>query len=105
MDLVFICVVYGDALKDNGLRKDVEKYVAYKTLCRYWANGGQYKKKETEEINLIKEKCKEQCTTLFENIKGRYGEKANSIKEFLECLTNGTFNSSFPEKCKINESK
>lgn len=41
----------------------------------------------------------------IDNITGRYGEKANSIKEFLECLTNGTFNSSFPEKCKINESK
>ena len=103
-DLIFICVAYGDELKDDGLRKDIEKYVAYRTLCRYWVNGGQYKEKEVEEIKSIKEKCTEQCKALFENIKEKYGEKADSMDKFLGSLIDGTFdNNNFEEDLKINK--
>lgn len=103
-DLIFICVAYGDELKDDSLRKDIEKYVAYRTLCRYWVNGGQYKKKEIEEIKSIKEKCKEQCQALFENIKEKYGEKADSMDKFLGSLIDGTFDdNNFEKDLKIDD--
>lgn len=84
-----ICVAHGEKLKDDRLRKNIEKYVAYKTLCPYWVNGGQYKKKDDEEVKSIKEACKEECDTLFEKIKSDYQEKANSLNQFLDDFING----------------
>lgn len=90
-DLTFICVAHGEELKDDRLRKDIEKYVAYKTLCRYWVNGRPYKKgKSKEEINIIKKACKDECTSLLEKIRNKYHDKTDSLDEFLNGL--------FPEK-------
>ena len=86
--LSFVCVAHG--VKNNNLRKDIEKYVAYKTLSLYWVNGSQYKKERSKEaIELIKEACKDECTSLYAKIKMNYPENANSLNEFLEKLISG----------------
>lgn len=88
--LVFVCVAHGDALKDNKLRKNIEKYVAYRTLSLYWVNGRPYKnKKDAEEIRLIKESCKKESAGIFEKIKSSYGKKADFLDQFLDDLLNG----------------
>lgn len=89
--LTFICVAYGEGLEDDKLRKNIEKYVAYKTLCLYWVNGRPYKKgKGEEEIKAIKDKCKLESNILLEKIKeSNYSEKANTLKEFLNKLNEG----------------
>ena len=88
-DLIFICVAHGDELENKELRKDIEKYVAYRTLSRYWVNGGQYKgDKSEEEIKSIKESCKKECAELFEKIKRNY-KGADMLNEFLNNLIKG----------------
>ena len=88
-DLIFICVAHGDELENKELRKDIEKYVAYRTLSRYWVNGGQYKgDKSEEEIKSIKESCKKECAGLFEKIKRNY-KGADMLNEFLNNLIEG----------------
>lgn len=86
---IFVCIAQGEGLKHDSLRKDIEKYIAYKTSCLYWVNGGQYKKEKNEqEIELIKRACKEECAALFENIKRDY-ENADILNKFLDELTAG----------------
>ena len=88
-DLIFVCVAHGDGLENKELRKDIEKYVAYRTLSRYWVNGGQYKgDKSEEEIKSIKESCKKECEGLFEKIKRNY-KGADMLNEFLNNLIEG----------------
>lgn len=100
-NLIFVCVAHGEKLNDDNLRKSIEKYVAYKTLCPYWVNGGQYKEKDDEEIKSIKEACKEECKTLFEEIERNYQEGANSLNEFLNNLNRGNLDYLIPGKMDI----
>lgn len=85
--LTFICVAYGEGLEDDKLRKDIEKYVAYKTFCLYWVNGHPYNEKEEEEIKAIKNKCEMESNKLLEKIKeSNYSEKVNTLNELLKSL-------------------
>ena len=55
-------------------------------------------------VERIKEKCKEQCQALFENIKEKYGEKADSMDKFLGSLIDGTFDdNNFEKDLKIDD--
>ena len=92
-DLTFVCVAHGEKLKDDNLRKIIEKYVAYKTFCLYWVNGRQYKEDQGEEkIKSIKEDCKNECESLFKEIEENYQEGAKSLNDFLNDLDRGEIN-------------
>lgn len=85
--LTFICVAYGEELGDDKLRKDIEKYVAYKTFCLYWVNGHPYNEKGEEEVKAIKNKCEMESNKLLEKIKeSNYSEKVNTLNELLKSL-------------------
>lgn len=52
-DLTFVCIAHEEELKNQGvLLKTIEKYVAFKTLSRYWANGGSYIER-TPKVQMI----------------------------------------------------
>lgn len=86
--LRFVCVAY--EIENDSLRKNIEKYVAYRTLCQYWVNGGPYKKKGEEEIRSIKKARKKECETLCKTIKEKYGKKTGSLDKFLTDLNEGS---------------
>lgn len=93
-DLTFICVAHEKSLRNQpSLLMTIEKYVAFKTLCRYWANGRPYNKKSSKEIEIIKKRCVDECPKLFEEIKDQYPEMANSLNEFLDKLIIGDIDS------------
>lgn len=99
-NLTFICVAHGKELENqDSLLRTIEKYVAFKTLCRYWANGGPYNEKAPEEVERIKKECTDSCAELFEKIKKDYPEKkADFLKEFLDKLIDGEFDYLISEK-------
>lgn len=83
--LTFVCVACGNKLEDEALREDIEKYVAYRTLCPYWVNGRPFERMNEEQIKSRKEECEKECPVLFERIKAGYlDEAAESLKEFLD---------------------
>lgn len=99
-DLTFVCIAHGKELKSQAsLLKTIEKYAAFKTLCRYWANGRPYSKERSpEEIEQIKNKCTDACVGLFKTIKDNDPEKADSLNEFLDKLNNGDIDDLIPRK-------
>ena len=99
-DLTFVCIAHGNELKNQaGLLKTIEKYAAFKTLCRYWVNGRPYSKKRSpEEIEQIKKECTDACVGLFKTIKDNYPEKADSLNEFLDKFINGDIDDLIPGK-------
>ena len=88
VDLTFVCITSGEELKNQvELLKAIEKYVAYKTSCRYWVNGGPYRDgKASEKIEEIKNDCTNKCGELFETIKKDYPGKADPLKKLEEFL-------------------
>lgn len=69
-NLLFVCAAHGSELEDDELCKMIEKYIAYRTQCLYWVNGGSYKVgRSGEEVKSIKEAYQKECSRLFENIK------------------------------------
>lgn len=64
-NLHFICLTNMKELNNKDYRTQLEKYLAYKTICKFWANGGSYKPKSKEEIVAITTKHLKECEDLY----------------------------------------
>lgn len=106
-DLTFVCIPVRNQQKlvdIDSLLKDIERYIAYRTSCFFWVNGGQYKRKESEEFEKNKQNRKNECPGLLDGIKSQYRkipeivEIADSLKEFLDKLMTGDIDDLVPSK-------